>query len=287
MFAGSLLANDMGGYPLAKSMTDNPDIIRLSGLYIGAMMGPTIVFSIPVALGLIEENDRPYLAKGMLAGFVAIPFGAFVSGLVGGLPAAMVLKNLIPSIVLAILFALGLALIPEKMMKGFNAFAKFITAFITICLGIAIIRFLGGIEIPWLAGMDPIEPQLEICGIIAITLAGAFPFVHFITTVFGKQLASVGKLIGVNDVAAAGIVACLANNIPMFGMMKDMDEKGKIYSVAFCVCASFALGDHLGFTASQDTTAIVPMIVGKIFGGLVGIVMAALLVVRSPKAKAA
>jgi len=128
---------------------------------------------------------------------------------------------------------------------------------------------------------------LETCGVIAITLAGAFPFVHFITTQFGKQLASAGKLIGVNDVAAAGIVACLANNIPMFGMMKDMDEKGKIIAVSFSVCASFALGDHLGFTAGVDQGAIFPMVAGKIVGGLVGIVMAMLLVVRSPKKAAA
>ena len=32
------------------------------------MMGPTIVFSIPVALGIIEPSDRRYLAPGVLAG---------------------------------------------------------------------------------------------------------------------------------------------------------------------------------------------------------------------------
>ena len=39
MFAGTLLANDMGGYPLALQMTGNPDVQRLSGLVLGAMMG--------------------------------------------------------------------------------------------------------------------------------------------------------------------------------------------------------------------------------------------------------
>jgi ethanolamine transporter len=88
---------------------------------------------------------------------------------------------------------------------------------------------------------------------------------------------------GVNDVAAAGMIACLANNIPMFGMIKDMDEKGKIYSVAFSVCSAFALGDHLGFAASVDATAIFPMIAGKIAGGVVGVVIASILVVRPSK----
>lgn len=39
------------------------------------MMGPTIVFSIPVALGIIEPSDRRYLALGVLAGIVTIPIG--------------------------------------------------------------------------------------------------------------------------------------------------------------------------------------------------------------------
>ena len=110
--------------------------------------------------------------------------------------------------------------------------------------------------------------------------------VHFITTVLGKPLAAVGKLIGVNDVTAAGMIAALANNIPMFGMMKDMDERGKVIAVAFSVCASFALGDHLGFTAGQAPEAIFPMVAGKILGGVVGVIIASLLVVRKPKAKA-
>mgnify|MGYP001222475075 FL=1 len=282
MVAGSFLAIDMGGYPLAKVMTDNVQIHYLSGIYIGAMMGATVVFSIPVSLGIIEPEDKPFLAKGMLAGFIAIPFGALVSGILSGIPLGVTIINLVPSIILSILFALGLWKIPEGMLKGFNVFARFITALITICLGAAIIEGLIGIQI--IPGMDPIGPQLETVGIIAITLAGAYPLVHFITTVFSKPLISLGKLMGVNDVAAAGIIACLANNIPMFGMLKRMDERGKILSVAFSVCASFALGDHLGYASAQEPAVIMPMIVGKIAGGVVAIVIAKLLVVKkSPK----
>jgi ethanolamine transporter len=287
MFSGSILAIDMGGYPLAREMTESAQIVQLSGVYMGAMMGATIVFSIPVSLGIIQAEDKPYLAKGMLAGFVAIPFGAFLSGAIGGIPPAVIVINLIPSIILAALFAVGLALIPDGMMKGFNVFARFITILIVVFLGVAIVRQLGGVEMPFLADMAPIGPQLETCGIIAITLAGAYPLVRFITTALGKPLGAAGKLIGVNDVAAAGMIACLANNIPMFGMMKDMDERGKVYAVAFSVCASFALGDHLGFTAGIDPTAIFPMIAGKILGGAIGVIIAALLVVRAPKKTAA
>ena len=57
-------------------------------------MGATVVFTIPVALGIIEKEDRPYLAKGVLAGMVAIPFGCLVGGLVAGFPLMTCFKKL-------------------------------------------------------------------------------------------------------------------------------------------------------------------------------------------------
>lgn len=276
MAAGSILAIDMGGYPLAQSMTDNVQIQNLSGIYLGATMGATVVFSIPVSIGIIEESDRPFLAKGMLAGMMSIPFGVFVSALIEGIPPMVTVVNLIPSAILAILFAIGLAVIPKGMLSGFEIFSKFITTFILIVFAIAIIEGLTGFAL--IKGMDPIEDQLGIVGLIAITLAGAYPLVHFITTALAKPLEKVGGLLGVNDKAAAGMIASLANNIPMFGMMKDMDERGKVMSVAFSVCASFALGDHLGYVSANQKEAIFPMIAGKIVGGIVAIVIASFFV---------
>ena len=72
--------------------------------------------------------------------------------------------------------------------------------------------------------------------------------VHFITKAL-KPLMSIGKALGMNDVAAAGLVATLANNIAMFQILHEMDARGKILNVAFAVSAAFTFGDHLGFTA--------------------------------------
>lgn len=108
MFAGSILANDMGGAPLAEALAIDPNAGLFGGLIVGAMLGPTIVFTIPVGLGIIEESDRKYLATGVLAGVITIPIGAFVGGLVAGFPIMMVIMNLIPIIIFAVLIALGL-----------------------------------------------------------------------------------------------------------------------------------------------------------------------------------
>lgn len=73
--------------------------------------------------------------------------------------------------------------------------------------------------------------------------------IFIITKIWKKSLARVGIFLGINDVATIGMIASLANSIPMFGMIKDMDNKGKILNVAFAVSAAFVFGDHLGFTA--------------------------------------
>ena len=82
MFATTLLANDMGGYPLAMELALTKEAGLFAGLILGAMMGPTIVFTIPVALGIIQKEDHPFLAQGVLAGLITIPIGCLAGGLV-------------------------------------------------------------------------------------------------------------------------------------------------------------------------------------------------------------
>ncbi|EGT3681542.1 TPA: ethanolamine utilization protein EutH [Clostridioides difficile] len=272
MFAGSLLANDMGGAPLALELAKDPNAGLFGGLIVGAMMGPTIVFIIPVALGIIEKEDQKFLATGILAGIITIPIGAFVGGLVAGFEVMMVLRNLVPIIIFAVVIALGLLKFENAMIKGFTYFGKGVVIVITLGLAAAIVEALTGIvAIP---GMKPISEGIEIVGDIAIVLAGAFPLVFVITKVFNKPLMALGKVLGMNDVSAAGLVASLANCIPMFGMMKDMDNRGKIINVAFSVSAAFVFGDHLGFTAGFNSNMITPMIVAKLVGGITAVLLA-------------
>ena len=133
MFA-SILANDMGGYPLAMSLAQNPEAGMLSGLIVASMLGCTIVFSIPVGLGLIENKDRTYFAKGLLIGLVTVPVGGIVGGLLAGFDFGMVLINNVPIIIISALLAIGLKFIPNMMIKGALFFGKFILWVITIGL---------------------------------------------------------------------------------------------------------------------------------------------------------
>lgn len=291
MFAGTLLACDMGGWPLAQAMTADPAAQRLSGLVLGAMMGPTIVFTIPVALGIIDKSDRPFLAKGILAGMVTIPVGVLVGGLIQGFPFVPLLLNLIPIVVVALLIAVGLWKVPDKMTTGFEWFGKGLVAVISIGLVVAVFQEMTGVQmLPWQetdeAGkvLNPeawslIKPSegIYVVGLIGMMLLGAFPAVHLIITLASKPLSKAGKLIGINDAAAGGMIATLANNIPMFQIMKDMDPRGKVLNAAFAVSAAFAFGDHLGFVAGAAREMIFPVIVGKLIAGITAVGLALLL----------
>lgn len=306
MFATTLLANDMGGYFLAKEMatavdgTINYGAWMYAGLILGAMMGPTIVFSIPVAVGIIDVKDRPYLAAGVLAGIVTIPLGCIAGGLAAMASTVMVpgteqaiefnlpliFMNLIPVLIVSALIAAGLWAMPQRMINGFAIFAKFLVAFITFGLMSAVLETTVGITL--IPGMDPIfmaegdipgvdMRAIEVIGSIAIILLGAYPMVLLLTRWFEKPLLKMGGVLRVNPVAATGLIATLANNIPMFQVMKDMDSRGKILCSAFAVSAAFTFGDHLGFTAANKPDMIMAVIIGKLVGGITAVLFAMML----------
>ena len=275
MFAGTILACDMGGAPLAVELTNDREAALLGGILAGSMLGATIVFTIPVAMGILRKEDQPAMAKGILAGIVTIPVGVFVGGLVAGIPVMKVLRNLVPIVVIAVLIALGLWKAEKWMVKGFAFFGKGVVAVITAGLAAAIVEELTGFVI--IPGMAPLEEGFLTVGAIAIVLAGAFPLVWVVTRVLKKPLLRVGKWLGINDTAAGGLVATLANSIATFNMVEQMDNRGKVVNIAFAVSAAFVFGDHLGFTAGFAPEMLPAMIVGKLAGGISAIFVALLL----------
>lgn len=293
MFATTLLACDMGGYPLAMELASNQAVGNYAGLILGTMMGPTLVFTIPVALSIIKKKDRPYLGAGVLAGMITIPIGCIVGGLVMNMTQykigmGTILVNLIPVIMIAGLIVLGLWFKPGKMINGFNKFGTGVTVVITILTMIAVFEYQTKIKLPLFnimvepdaAGTIPLESGLLTCGQIAIVLIGAFPMVLWITRTFGKALNALGRRFGMDENGSAGLVATLANNIAMFNIMDQMNAKGKLLNVAFAVSAAFVFGDHLGFTAGVNSEMIFPVIVGKLVAGITALLLANLL---SPK----
>ena len=292
IFATTLLLADSGGYPLAVEMAgDDVAMGQFAGIIVGCTMGCILLFDIPVALTLINKKDRPLLACGILVGVITAPVGCIVGGIVMSLTTeyhmafGRMICALLPVIIVAAILAVGLWFKPIALMNGFSKFGAFVTALIGIFVAIAVFQYETGIRFPLFQlmvepnseGISPLANSVEILGDISFILIGAFPMVEWVKRHFGPLLAEIGKKIGLDETASAGIVATIANNIPTFSMLKDMNPKGKLMNVAFASCAAFMFGDHLGFTAGVNSTMILPMIFAKLACGLSALALANIL----------
>ncbi|WP_246596091.1 ethanolamine utilization protein EutH [Bacillus alkalicola] len=272
IFPGMILAIDMGGYPLAMELAETEMAGMFSGIILATLLGPTFVFTIPVALGILKKEDHPIFAKGILIGLIPIPVGALVGGAVAGIPVLFLIHQLMPVILFSLGIAAGLLWKQQLMIRGFFVFGKIVTVVITIGLVLAIVEALtGSVIVP---GLLPLSEGVQIVGIIAITLAGAFPLVHFLKTALKPVLIPLKKKVNTSEMTFIGLVSSLAHSIPMFKYLHQMDDKGKLMNVAFAVSGAFVLGGHLGFTASVEADYIFPMMIGKIIAGSLSVLIA-------------
>lgn len=296
MFAGTILANDMGGFFLSRELTNDAAAGLYSGVILASMLGVTVSFTIPVGFSLISKEDRPFFAQGVLIGLVTIPIGCIVGGLVAmnsdiimpsGEPAVFsmktVLVNMIPVILFSAIIGGGLKFFPKLMVMIFNGFAKFLVVIITIGLAVAVIeRLTGFVVIP---GMDPmfmIEGDIpgidmramEVIGAIGILLLGAYPMVLLFTRWFKKPLMAVAGIFGIDAEAAVGMIGALANILLMIQAMSKMSKRGKVIAMSFSVSAAWTLGDHLGFTAANKPDMIFAMVAAKLVAGITAMLLA-------------
>ena len=275
LFAGTILANDMGGWSLGSEIALSNDGAILGGLILSATLGATLSFSIPVAMGMIKKEDEKYLSKGILAGVLTVPFGCFVGGIVAGFGIKFLFINLIPTFIITIFLGILLFKYPQKIANFFSYFGKFMTILITIGFMLESIDILTGITlVPNL--FSALEASKTVCK-IGMVLSGAFPLTYFITKTFSKPLQKIGEFIGVNKNSIVGFIACLAHNIPMLSIVEKMDPKGKIMNIAFSVSGAFVFGSHLGFTAGINKEMVFPVIMAKLFGGISAIIVGNLL----------
>ena len=266
---GSILANDMGGYPLAMELAIDERAGLLGGAIVASMFGVILVFHIPVGLGLIPKEKHPWFAQGLLIGFIVTPIGSILGGLIAGFPLTFILRNMVPIIVISVLLAIGLRLAPNAMVKGSLWFGRAVTALIYFGLICAGFETITGVTI--LPGMTPISEAMQTVGHIGVILAGTFPVLFILLRVLDRPLKAVGRHLGLDSNATAGLIFALANSVPVFTMIKDMDRKATIINTVWAITVGAALGDHLGYTAGVRPDMIVPMIVAKVSAGICGV----------------
>lgn len=301
--ATTFLAVDMGGYQLAEALAQSKEAWIIATT-IGYMAGATIVFSVPVALKMVNEKYHKQLSIGVMIGFITIPLGVFITNaiIIFTNPAirtvistdasmdyilkmsfSTLIANILPLIIICALLALGLWKKPEMMIKGFSGFSWFIDAFTKIVFTLVVVEYFTSIFStifhtwpfdPIIADVTDQNRALEVAGYIGIMLCGAFPMVYLIQQYLAKPIEKLSKLAGLSSNTATGILAASANVIALFAMIDDKMEDYEIIAViAFSVCGAFVIGDHLAFTANFQPQLILPLMVGKLSAGIIAVII--------------
>lgn len=268
----SLLANDMGGAPLAQSICKTEQIGNYNAFIIASMMGCVISFTIPFSLGVVKKHQRREMFFGFLCGIVTIPVGSIVAGLICKINLIVLLINLIPLIILSVIVVIALIFVPDVCIKCFSTFGFFMKTLSIVGLLLAVFTFLTKITIS--THFDTFENAAFICANACVTLAGMLPLMFVVSKILNKPLNKLGLKLSVDSVSAIAFLGTTITNATTFGSMEKMNKKGVVLNSAFAVSASFALGDHLAFTMAFDSSYILPMIVGKIVSGICAIILA-------------
>lgn len=269
---GSMFAIDMGGYQLAKELAADPEIGSYAGIVVSAVFGCTLVFTIPVGMGMIEKEDRRPFAKGIMIGLSAMPVGLAAGGILAGLSAVECLHQNVPVFAAAFLLLLGLWKIPDRMVKGFCALAQGIRILITTGLALGAVEFLCG----WnpVPGMAPIEEAMEVVASIGIVMLGSLPMAELLRRVLEKPFTVLGRKLGMRSGSLTGMLLGFVSPMPVFSLYRDMDERGKVAVGAFLVSGASLLAAHMGFTVGTEPEMLTALFGGKVCGALAAVVLA-------------
>ena len=275
LFPAMILASDMGSYALAKEIAFSKEMGIFSGVILSSMLGTTISFTIPMAIGMVDKKDHEYLSKGIMAGIITIPLGCFVGGILQGINGMTLAWNLMPIIIFAILLSVGLIRYPKKIMKLFSILGKVIIGVGVTGLIIQGIDIILGVKL--VEGLIPPEDSIAVAGKIAFVLGGAYPMISVISRMFKEAFRRLGRRFGLDSVSVAAFLGCFASNLLVFASFKEMNIKGKVLCTAFSVSGAFVFGGQMGFISAKEPEALGVFIISKLVAGFSAMILANIL----------
>ena len=265
---GSILAIDMGGCQLAVDLARDPQFGLFSGVIVSSIFGCTVVYNIPVGIGFIGEEDRPYFTKGILLGFATMPFSIVVSAWMLGLPLGYILWNCLPVLIISLFLSIGVIRKPEAMMKGFRTFARLIKIVAIFGLTVAAFTHLTGITI--LQNLLPLQDAMKTVSAICIVMLGSMPLAELIQRIMKKPFEKICDRTGLNGATTTGILLGLVSATPALAMIPQMNRRGQVVGSACLVSCVCSFGAHFAYANSLYPEMVPAMLAAKLLGGLLG-----------------
>lgn len=263
---------DSGGATMAYELSDDLKLRAYNGIVVASMLGATICPVIPLSLQMVKKELHEDVILGLLCGIAALPAGCLLSGVIMGCPPLALLMNSLPMLVISGAICLGLWKKPRLVTKLFALLGKLLMAFVSVGILLGMLDMFAGVQV--FDGMATLSEAFSIIGSIAVILAGVFPLLELVSRLLKRPMGWMSRRLDISDSAVLGLVTTLANSIPVFATLEKMDKRGRVLNMAFAVSAGYVFGDHLAFVLAYDRAYTLPMVVGKLLGGIVAIVLA-------------
>lgn len=277
---GSILAIDMGGCQLSVDLARDPQFGLFSGVIVSSIFGCTVVFSIPVGLGFLSEEDQPYFTKGILLGLATMPFSILISAIILQMPLGSIVWNCLPVLLISLLLALGVTKKPDAMKKGFQAFSGFIRCIGMLGLTLAAFTHLTGIVV--LKPLLPLQEAMKTVSSICIVMLGSMPLAELIQRLMKVPFRIISDKTGLNSATTTGILLGLVSATPALAMIPQMNRRGQVVASACLVSCVCSFGAHFAFADSLYPDMVPAMLAAKLLGGVLGGILA-MLATRKPQ----
>lgn len=259
---------DMGGYALSQSLADDPAVGLMLGMITAGMFGGALTFTIPLGFGILEREVVPNFSKGVLFGLGCIPVGNLAGGLMLGIPVTSIIWNSLPVFLLSVLIIVGMSKIPDQMVKLMELLAVAIKLLGLIGIVLGCLDYL--LNIMFIPGMDSLMDAMLLVCQMTITMAGMLPVMELVSRILKNPLTQIGSRIGLDAVSISGILFSLVSCVPVFPMMKQMNQKGQMINGTWAILTAAVFGSQLGLAVSACPEVLPALFAGKFTAGIAG-----------------
>ena len=268
---GSLLAPDMGGYPIVSQMTSNVGMIVFSGVLLSSTLGCTISFQLPIFLSFLEEKEIDTLMKGFIIGIITIPVGMLFSYPFLDMELSVFLINLLPIFIICIIAAVLIITLPKYTVKILSIFANVIKALSYFLFLLVIL----GLYIPSLqyAPLSLVQESTLMVLKMIVVICGSMVLSEIILKYGSKYIQYIADKLSVNKESVIGFILNCATSLAMLPLYSKMNKKGKLMNAAFSVSGAYVFGGQLGFIAGVSNDSVTVYVLIKLLCGILAVLL--------------
>ena len=265
---GTILAIDMGGYQLSVDLAKDPGFGLFCGVILSSIFGCTMVYSIPVGLGFLQEEHRPCFTRGILLGLVSMPFSIIAACLMQKMDLGYVLWNCLPLFLLSIALGIGVIKKPEAMIRIFLSFAKIIRSVAIFGLTVGAFSYLSGIAI--LPDLLPLQQSMQTVSAICIVMLGSMPLAELVQRIMKTPFRIINEKVGINGAGTTSLLLSLFSATPALALIPQMNPRAQVVISACLVSSINIFGAHFAYANSFAPDTVPALMVAKVVGTLVG-----------------